>query len=32
MGRMKLTEFMSLPEDEFQELIQEVENDPYWAL
>ena len=28
MGRMKLAEFMSLPEDGFQELIQEVENDP----
>jgi hypothetical protein len=28
MGRMKLAEFMSLPEDDFQKLIQEVENDP----
>ena len=28
MGRMKLAEFMSLPEDEFQKLIQEVENEP----
>jgi len=28
MGRMKLAQFMSLPEDRFQELIQEVENDP----
>jgi len=28
MGRMKLAELMSLPEDEFQKLIQEVENDP----
>jgi len=28
MGRMKLAEFMSLPEDEFQKLIQKVENDP----
>lgn len=28
MGKMKLAEFMSLPEDEFQKLIQEVENDP----
>ena len=27
MGRMKLAELMSLPEDEFQGLIQEVEND-----
>ncbi|TET09706.1 hypothetical protein E3J84_04795, partial [Candidatus Aerophobetes bacterium] len=27
MGRMKLAEFMSLPEEEFQKLIQEVEND-----
>ncbi|TET12001.1 hypothetical protein E3J84_02175 [Candidatus Aerophobetes bacterium] len=27
MGRMKLAELMSLPEDEFQRLIQEVEND-----
>jgi len=28
MGRMKLAQFMSLPEDGFQKLIQEVENDP----
>lgn len=28
MGKMKLAEFMSLPESEFQKLIQEVENDP----
>ncbi|MFQ6067018.1 MAG: hypothetical protein ACE5K3_07055 [bacterium] len=28
MGRMKLAEFMSLPEEEFQKLIEEVENDP----
>ncbi len=28
MGGMKLGELMSLPEDEFQKLIQEVENDP----
>ena len=28
MGRMKLAELMSLPEDEFQKLIQDVENDP----
>ncbi len=28
MGRMKLAEFMSLPDEEFQKLIQEVENDP----
>lgn len=27
-GRMKLAELMSLPEVEFQKLIQEVENDP----
>ena len=28
MGRMKLAEFMSLPEEEFRKLIQEVENEP----
>jgi RNA polymerase sigma-54 factor len=28
MGRMRLAEFMSLPEDDFQKIIQEVENDP----
>jgi RNA polymerase sigma-54 factor len=28
MGRMKLAEFMSLPEEEFQKLIKEVESDP----
>jgi len=28
MGRMKLAQFMSLPEEEFQKLVQEVENDP----
>jgi len=28
MGRMKLAEFMSLPEEEFRKLIQEVENGP----
>ena len=28
MGRLKLAEFMSLPEEEFQKLIQEVENEP----
>jgi len=28
MGRMKLAEFMSLPEEEFRKLVQEVENDP----
>jgi len=27
-GRMKLAEFMSQPEDEFQKFIQDVENDP----
>ena len=28
MGRLKLAEFMSLPEEEFRKLVQEVENDP----
>lgn len=28
IGRMKLAEFMSLPEEEFQKLIQEVEKEP----